>query len=469
MTDAPVGLQTPTPDPTRVRIDVIRTLDEQNIGSSIAYEAMHTGAVLVFDGAPYLRADGTIDRERVHAQLRRSLSRVPEFGLKLMRSPLGVTTPAWVPDPGFDPRLHVEFDDTPAVFDSTTVRRLAGFDKPVLPLDRPLWDMRFTVLTTGEIALGARMHHVVGDGQWGFSVIQRVTDEDPLAPDPDTVLEPTGVPPRSSFAVPLQAWRDFTAKADTAGGLWREYWRKPVLKRAKRVAARNAGFVKEYLIRRKGLRAVMLPPTRPVIFEVPVSPAARQAARLRGSLNDLLVAAAMGAVDDDDRGVDVLVPVSRRRKGAGGDVRNHVSMARAHSEPGATLPERVAAVRQLVRTVARDEAEPESDGRLVGYATLMPLAEAHRWFGDARVTQVAILPAGDPRSEISVFGTVYAEDLAVTVVSRDELDVEGIAARVESVLTGRDLARAGAEVVEAAASTSGSPSPAGAAAAEAAA
>lgn len=431
-----------THDTSEVRIDMVRTLDEQNIASSIAYEAMHTGAVLTIDGAGYLLPDGTLDRERIHAQLRHSLSRVPEFGMKLMRSPLGLTTPAWVPDPDFDPRDHVEFVDTPTVVDSTTVRTLAGFDKPVLAQDRPLWDMRFTVLASGEIALGARMHHVVGDGQWGFSVIQRVTGEEPVAPDPGFVLEPSGVPPRTSLAVPLRALRDYLARADSWGGLWREYWRKPVLKRARRVAARNAGFVKEHLIRRRGLRDAMLPATRPVIFQLAASPAARQAARLRGSLNDLLVAAAMGAVDDDDRGVDVLVPVSRRRKGAGGDIRNHVSMARAHSEPGADLAERVAAVRQLVRAVAREEDDPASDGRLIGYATLMPLAESYRWFGDARVNRVAILPAGDPRSEISVFATLYAGDLAVTVVSREELDVEGIAARVEGVLAGAGAVRA---------------------------
>ena len=430
----------PSASASRVHVDLIRTLDEQNIGSSVAFEAMHTGAVLTFDGAPFLLEDGTMDRERILAQLRRALSRVPEFSMKLLRSPLGITTPAWVPDPDFDPRNHVEFFDTPTVLDSTTVRHLAGFGKPVLPLDRPLWDMRFTVLASGDIAMGARMHHVVGDGQWGFSVIQRLTAAESEPPDPGVVLQPPGIPPRSALAVPAQALRDFAGKADSFGGLWREYWRKPVVKRAKRVASRNAGFVTEYLIRRRGIREKMLPATRPVIFEVGASPTARQAAKLRGSLNDLIVAAAMGAVDDDDRGIDVLVPVSRRRKGAGGDVRNHVSMARAHSEPGASLAERVASVRQLVRTVAREEGQPASDGRLVGYATLMPLAEEHRWFGDARVNRVAVIPAGDPRSEISVFATVYAGTLSVTVISREELDVEGIARRVQSALEGPAVA-----------------------------
>lgn len=421
---------------TPVHLDLVRTLDEQNISTSLAFEATHTGAVLVFDGAPFRLADGRLDRERLLAQVRTSLARVPEFSMRLMRSPLGLTTPAWVPAEGFDPALNVVFDDEDADLTDDTVRALAGFGGAVLPIDRPLWDMRFTSLSSGEIAVGSRMHHVVGDGQWGFSVIQRVAALEAEPPDPAVEFAVAGRAPRTSLAVPVHALRTFLRANPGVSQAWREYWRKPFVKRLKRVFARNAPFVKEYWIRRKGLRAVFLPPTHVSVFEVPASPAAREAARMRGSLSDLLVAAAMGAVDDDDRGVDILVPVSHRRGGAGGDVRNHVSMVRAHSEPGAGLAERVGAVRAMVRAVVKGEDAPAATGRLVGYATLMPLAEHPLWFGDALVRHVAIIPAGDPRSEISVFATVYAETLSVTVVSRVELDVVRMARLVEEALSG---------------------------------
>ena len=417
------------------RIELVRTLDEQNISSSIAYEVAHTGAVLVMDGEPYTLPDGRLDRERIHAQLRRSLSGIPEFGMRLMHAPLGITTPAWVPDPQFDPALHVRFDEEPVELTGATMRRLAGFGRPVLPIDRPLWDMVFTRLNTGEIALGARMHHVVGDGQWGFSVMQRLTAEEPSVPDPSAALPDPGRPPASSFAVPIRALRQFLDRQDSLAGGWHEYWRKPVAKRVKRVGARNTRPLREAWIRRQGLREKFLPPTQPALLEVDASGAARQAARLRGSLNDLLVAATMGAVDDDDRGIDVLVPVSHRRKGAGADVRNHVSMVRAHSEPGQSLAERVGEVRRIARSVVRGEEADAPEGRLVGYATVMLLAEEPRWFGDAQVSRVAVIPAGDPTSEISVFGTVYAGTLSVTVIGRAELDVDRMAARVRDGLS----------------------------------
>ncbi|WP_396667310.1 wax ester/triacylglycerol synthase domain-containing protein [Microbacterium sp. R86528] len=418
-----------------VQIDLMRTLDEQNINSSIAFEAMHTGAVLVMDGAPYLRADGGIDRPKVLEQLARAIDRVPEFHLKLMSSPLGLTTPAWVPDANFALESHVTFDDTPIDLSAATVAQVAGFGEAVLPDDRPLWDVRFTVLTTGQIALGSRMHHAVGDGEWGFSVIRRFTTVQAEPADAEREVLTLGRAPASSFAIPVHAARELVKSRDSVRGVWHEYWRKPMRKRVKRLAARNARFAKEYWIRRTGLRARMLPRTHLALFDVEVSSTVRRAAKLRGSLTDLLVAAAMGAVDDDDRGVDVLVPVSHRRGNAGVDARNHVSMVRAHAEPESDLKTRVAAVRSIVRKIVRGESDDDiAPGRLVGYATLMPLAEQPVWFGEAKVDRVVILPAGDPRSEVSVFGTVYGDTLSVTVVSRLELDVDAMADRVRDAL-----------------------------------
>ncbi len=428
---------------TPVTVELIRTLDEQKIVNSLVFEAMHIGAVIVMDGGAFLRPDGTIDRERIHAQLRSSLSRVPEFSMRLMHAPLGITTPAWVPDEQFDLRDHVSFDDTPTPLTGETIPALAGFDRPPLPQDRPLWDVRFTVLDTGEIALGARMHHVVGDGEWGFSVIRRVTLTEPQAPDHAASLPHPGRAPRTPFTIPVVALRRFLAANPTPSAAWREYWRKPFLKRARRAGGRCIRPFKEYWIRRTGMRDRMLPDTRTAMFDVDASLAGRAAARLRGSLSDLLVAAATRAVDDDDRGIDMLVPVSHRRAGAGADSRNHVSMARVHTAPDAPLADRVAGIRATVRAIVRNEEKPERPrGRMVGYATLMQLSDRPLWFGDARVTRIAFLPAGDPRSEISVLGTVYDGTLYTTVASRLEFDVEAMTERIHADLAAEAHAQA---------------------------
>ncbi|GAA5200935.1 wax ester/triacylglycerol synthase domain-containing protein [Microbacterium jejuense] len=415
--------------PRPVSIDMVRTLDEQKISTSIAYEAMHAGAVLVIDGAPFLDDDGRIDRELVHAHMRRCLERVPEWCLRLMASPLGVTTPAWVPDEHFEPRDHVAFEDEPVALTADTARRLTGAGGPGLPRERPLWDLRIAVLDTGEVAVGARMHHVVGDGEWGFSVIRRLT-----APQPEPVLARAAVgwtsdvrAPRTAWAIPPYALRAFLARQTSLRGGWHDYWRKPFVKRVKRVASRDTASLREWWITRTGLRDRMLPPTHAAAFDVAASPAARRAARLRGTLNDLLVASALGAVDDDDRGLDMLVPVSRRRRGSGEGVRNHISMARVHVGPGTALPERVAQVRGTVRDEVRGERADTPHGRMLGYATIMSLSDEPLWFGEAKVNRVIVFPVGDPRSELSAFGVVYDGMLSVALVSRLELDVARMA------------------------------------------
>ncbi|MFD4957932.1 wax ester/triacylglycerol synthase domain-containing protein [Microbacterium sp. NPDC058389] len=411
-----------------VSIDMVRTLDEQKIGTSIAYAAMHAGAVLVIDGAPFLSPDGRIDRELVHAHMRRCLERVPEWRLRLMDSPLGVTTPAWVPDERFEPRDHVAFDDDPVELTAETARRLTGAGGPGLPRDRPLWDLRIAVLDTGEVAVGARMHHVVGDGEWGFSVIRRLTSPQPEPVDVAVAGWTSDTrAPRTAMAIPPFALRDFLARQSSIRGGWHDYWRKPFVKRVKRVASRNAAPLREWWIARTGLRDRMLPPTHAAAFDVTASPAARRAARLRGTLNDLLVASALGAVDDDDRGLDMLVPVSRRRRGSGDGVRNHISMARVHVDPGTTLAERVAEVRGTVRNELRGESTDTPHGRMLGYATIMSLSDDPLWFGEAKVNRVIVFPVGDPRSELSAFGVVYDGMLSVTLVSRLELDVARMA------------------------------------------
>ena len=429
-----------------VSIDMVRTLDEQKISTSIAYEAMHAGAVLVIDGAPFLRPDGRIDRELVHAHMRRCLDRVPEWRLRLMHSPLGVTTPAWVPDERFDPRDHVAFEEEPVELTAGTARRLTGAGGPPLPRDRPLWDLRIAVLDTGELAVGARMHHVVGDGEWGFSVIRRLTAPQPEPVDTRTAVEwgSGGRPPRTAMAIPPFALRAFLVQQASFRGGWHDYWRKPFVKRVKRVASRNSAPLREWWITRTGLRDRMLPPTHAAAFDVVASPAARRAARLRGTLNDLLVASALGAVDDDDRGLDMLVPVSRRRRGSGDGVRNHISMARVHVGPGSTLPERVAEVRGTVRNEVRGEPVATPHGRMLGYATIMSLSEEPLWFGEAKVNRVIVFPVGDPRSELSAFGVVYDGMLSVTLVSRLELDVARMGDSMRRDLESPPLADTGA-------------------------
>jgi len=421
--------QTQTPP---VSVDLMRTLDEKHMATSLAFEAMHTAGVFVVDGAPLTQPDGSIDRERVLAAVSQSMGRIPELGKRLMPSPLGLTAPAWVPDQDYDVVQHVHFADGTDDLTPESIKRLAGVNRPPLARNKPLWDMTVTRLNDGDIACGFRLHHVVGDAKWAFDSLTLVTDPDPV---PEPMPESTPVrAPRTSLTIPVHAAVAWAHEQPSVRAGWAEYWRKPIVKRAKRMGGRNTRFLKEWMIRRKNLRETYLPPTTVSFFSLDASTSARAAAKLRGSLNDLLVAAAMRAVDDDDLGIDVFVPVSRRTKNDR-QIRNHVLLTRVHGAPGAELNELVPEVRRQVVAFSRGtEIDPLPQGRAIGYATIVPWADHRRYLAGAEVRNLVALPASDPRDEFSVFASTYEGVLNVTVAGRAELDVQGCADRLQAIL-----------------------------------
>ncbi|GAA3633363.1 hypothetical protein GCM10022200_15580 [Microbacterium awajiense] len=418
-----------------VSVELLRILDETHVANSLQFEAMHVGAVIRLDGERLTGADGALDRDALHAAITRAVARVPELALRIERSPAGLSAPAWVPAIGFDPREHVFFDDRPVAFDDVPLRRLMDGGRGPLPMDRPLWDVTFTRLSDGDVAMGARLHHANGDAMWAFATLTAITDATAEPPPPETPVR-AARPPRSRLLIPVLAARSWARAQPSASAAWHEYWRKPVVKRAKRLVGRNLAPIREFEIRRRGLRDVHLPPTASATFELDAAESVRRAAGLRGSLNDLLVAAAMRSVADDDLGVDVLVPVSRRSR-ADSAVRNHIAIVRVHAPPDIGLAELVAEVRAQVRAFARDEhVAPTPRGRLIGYATSLPWADHPRWFAGARIRAIAVLPGGDPTDEFSVFGTIYDGSLAVTVTTRAELDTQRRTERMRAILAG---------------------------------
>ena len=388
----PIEARSGSPD---VAVELLRTLDEKHVATSLDYEAMHTGGVLVLDGAALNSDDGRIDTELVINAVERVVRRVPQLRSRLMSSPLGLTTPAWVPDAEFDVRRHLYFSDEPVNFDGDRLRWLTTHDRGNLPRDRPLWDITLTRLDTGDIAMGARLHHASGDAKWAFDTLMDITDASATFVGDDPPL-PAQRPPRSAWMIPWHASKAWLKDQDSIRGGWREYWRKPFIKRVKRVGGRNLRPFKEVVIRRRDLRSTYIPPTTHAFFTLDVSKTARRAAKMRGSLNDLLIAASIRSVDDDDRGIDVLVPVSRRTRGDRA-VRNNISITRVHGEPGVPLAELVGSVRAHVAAFAtgKDLTEP-AKGRTIGYATVLPWAKERRWFAGAEVKELVVMPASDP-------------------------------------------------------------------------
>jgi diacylglycerol O-acyltransferase len=420
-----------------VSMELLRTLDEKHMASSIAFEAAHTAAMFVVDGTSLSTVDGELDVPRVTEMVVSALRRVPEFDKRLMASPLGVTTPAWVPADGFEISRNVVFTPTDLEMVPANLVRLAGMDRPPLALDQPLWDVTVTRLTggdaEGDVAIGVRMHHVVGDAKWAFETMTLITDPTPDAGTPTSAVGPTRSP-RSSLVIPVHAAGSWIRQQPSVRAAWKEYWRKPFIKRARRMGGRNIRPLQEWLIRRRHLREVHLPPTTTTYFTVDASKAARVAAKLRGSLNDLLVSASMRAVDDDDRGLDVLVAVSRRKRGDR-QVRNHVQMIRVHGAPDLPVEQLVPSIRAQVAAFARNgQTEEQPLGRSIGYTTIVPWADHVRYFSGIEVKALTIVPATDRRDELSVFASTYGGVMTVTVCGRAELDIEAAATRLRSAL-----------------------------------
>jgi len=372
---------------------------------------------------------------------------------RLLASPLGLTGSAWVPDDGYDVSRHVLFADAVSELSPHAVVALAGLDGPSLPTDRPLWAYTVTLLSTGDVALGVRLHHVMGDAKWLFETLTLITDETADAEQGPTVhARDIARAPRTRWAIPVRAGVSWVKEQPSLAAGWHEYWRKPFLKRARRMGGRNIRPIKEWTIRRKDLASVYLPPTRCTSLSLPLETAAAAATALGGSVNDLLVAATMRAVDDDDRGVDLWVPISRREKGDR-VVRNHVRMTRVHAEPGTTLGQVVKSVRsQIRRFVVGIEVDQPPAGRKLGYATYVPWSGSTRYLLGSRVKQFVAVPATDRTDELNTFALSYDGVLSVTVSGRAELDIDGSAEKIRRALNGEvpgdDPARGPGEAAE---------------------
>src|SRR5687767_7538851 len=155
----------------------------------------------VFDGAPFLASDGTIDVARIRRELAARARRVPAFRRRVVWTRWGEGMPVWVPDPSFDPDRHVEAATLPAGADLATW----AADRIVrpLPLDRPLWRAEVVDGLPGErFALIVVVHHVAADGLTGVVLAGSLLD---------------GTPDRELSATPVPAAPPLPSHADLIG------------------------------------------------------------------------------------------------------------------------------------------------------------------------------------------------------------------------------------------------------------
>lgn len=412
----------------RPHAEFMQVWEEGYVGTTESFVTMHMQGVAIFSGDGLRKPDGALDRAAILAWIEAATRGIPYSRLRLQRAPLGLTPPAWVPVPVVEMDKHVRFGDDD-VLAAGTLRRLIGWDEGALDVTAPLWRLRVTPLTDGRVALGILMHHAGGDALRTLKFLSSLTTSKPVTAPPtaDPVFADSRAP--RPGALPLLALQNWWGASDTPGARWSAYWRKPVARRARRVAAR--------ITRRLRDR-----PARPVTVHsgfraYPGGAVQEAASAVDATMNDLVVAAAIDAASRGDGPVRVRVPVLRRATEAS---RNRVTDAAIVGERMPQVADLVSSVRdQLSR--ARDASATDDDAltasaRDVGYATLVPWLSRARHLLGARLEEVIVLPASLPDDELSTFALLYDDKLSVVVTAPATTPLEPVLDDLGATLVG---------------------------------
>ena len=184
---------------------------------------MHTVKVAILERA------GGFDIDAFGEEVLARLDRLPPFGRRILHVPFRLNHPVWVADRPLDIRRHLIHQALPRPGGRQELEDLVGRIIS-LPLDRniPLWELHLVEgLEGGRVAVVAKLHHALADGNAANNLLANVTGESGSSGSP-RALEPT--PSRGRLVV--DAIRDFV----------RQFFSLPALLR--RTTANVAALVK---------------------------------------------------------------------------------------------------------------------------------------------------------------------------------------------------------------------------------
>ena len=126
---------------------------------------MHVGAVSLFDAQPLMRADGTLDIDRIRKLVEVGIQRVPRYRQRLATIPL-FGYPVWVDDDRFNVQYHVRHIRLPGRGDDRLLKRLTGrLMSQQLDRGKPLWELWVVEgVDSNRVALITKAHHCMIDG-----------------------------------------------------------------------------------------------------------------------------------------------------------------------------------------------------------------------------------------------------------------------------------------------------------------
>lgn len=301
---------------------------------------MHVGAVALFEAAPLTNDAGELDFERIYRTIDVALIESPRFRQRLRSIPL-FDHPVWVDDESFNLRFHVRHTSLPKPGDLRQLKRQAGrIMSQKLDRSRPMWEMWVIEgVEGGRFAVIFKAHHCMVDGISGLDLLARV-----MRPDRDGSVEmPQGwiprPPPSDTRLLGDELWRRASAPLSLAR------LTNKALQAGTREMIAN---VRESLLGMGEFLGAGLTPTAETPLNPEIGPHRRfdwaqldmgaikeVRQRLGGTLNDVVLATAAGAIGRffRQRGVsprDMLfraqVPISIRNEAERGREGNRVIM-----------------------------------------------------------------------------------------------------------------------------------------------
>lgn len=274
--------------------------------------------------------DTPIERARLIELIQHRLLIYDRFRQRVHEPLLGLGLPRWEFDPHFDIDYHVQRVQLPAPGGQVELQKLVG-DLMSQPFDRrhPLWQFYMVENYQGGCAIASRLHHCIADGLALVQVLLSMTDTNPEAPAQPAPADRVATG-RSGFD-PL---RPFTQLIDTASSTARLVAREAVLNFSEPARVTKAMSLGALTVTSASKLLLTSPDQKTVINgkcgvekrvawsePIPLGDVIRVGRALRGTVNDVLLTAASGALRRymEKRGQDVsglnvraMVPVSIR-------------------------------------------------------------------------------------------------------------------------------------------------------------
>jgi WS/DGAT/MGAT family acyltransferase len=379
-------------------IERISADDAQQLAADVGPVPMNVGALLLLERAAEPAA--------LHDVLAPRLAAIPRLRQRLQHAPLGCGRDIWVDDEVFDIHRHLHRIPYSGEDPLDTVSRIV-----TQPLDRshPLWRAALLEgLPDGDVGLVFAFHHVVADGIGGLAVLAGLVDgTGPPAPPPtprpaprarELFLEAAGSRLLAIRHVPKLA-RTLTAAIGELGG---ERTRAPA-------CTLNTPSGPRRTVRAFTTDLELL----------------RRAAHVRGvTLNDLLLTAASGALDDllrsrgeSLRQIVVSVPVSARPGAATDSLGNRTGVMPVPVPLDGSGDTRLQAVAQ--RTSARKTARRGASAALL--TPVFRLLAALRLFrpliNRQRLVNTFLTNVRGPSQVVSIGGARVLRIVPVTITA----------------------------------------------------